>query len=176
MSPATRRSNQLCTTNRRKFPFFLSPSLLVLLTPLGSASKSPVQGLNGGRFLFLPQGICEFLGTQRRSEREAPRTDPRAVPPAAKRRRPACQAGTENPGAGSGSHTEGRAWLKGGAWLNARLLAGYSIQPQPLRRQGCWPPYTDEKLRLRLNVATQLVSSTFGIHYRSASTYPLSDP
>lgn len=46
------------------------------------------------------------------------------------------------------------------------VLAGYSIQPQPLRRQGCWPPYTDEKLRLRLNMAPQLVSSTFGTQFK----------
>ena len=46
------------------------------------------------------------------------------------------------------------------------VLAGYSIQTQPLRRQGCWLPYTDEKLRLRLNMATQLVSSTFGIQFK----------
>ena len=44
----------------------------------------------------------------RRKKREAPKMDPRAVPPAAKKRRPASQAGTENPGAGSGSHTGGR--------------------------------------------------------------------
>ena len=41
------------------------------------------------------------------------RWTPEQVPPAAKKRCPASQAGPENPGAGSGSHTEGRAWLKG---------------------------------------------------------------
>ena len=52
------------------FLFSLASPAPTLLTPLGNASKSRVQGPDGDHFLFLPQGIRESISGHREEEEE----------------------------------------------------------------------------------------------------------
>lgn len=76
------RDSQIKSTllyQQEKLSFFLSPTLLVLLTPLGNASKSTVQ-VPPWPFLVSATGNLKFLETQREGggKREAPRSGPQS--------------------------------------------------------------------------------------------------